>query len=217
MKDYTELVFILDRSGSMQGLEADTIGGFNGVLAKHKAMDGSAVVSTVLFDDCTEVICDRKDIREVQPITEKEYYVRGCTALLDAVGGAITHITKVQKILSKDHRAKSVIFVIATDGMENASRSYTYEAVKKLISKKQKKGWEFLFLGANIDAAEEASRMGIASDHAATYIADECGSAAMYEAVEGATCLLRFGGALDDSWTESIDRDRKRRQSGGDA
>lgn len=211
MKDYTELAFILDRSGSMHGLEADTIGGFNSVLAKHKSMEGNAVVSTVLFDDRTEVICDRKDIREVQPITEKEYYVRGCTALLDAVGGAISHITKVQKILPKDHRAKQVVFVIATDGMENASRRYTYDAVKKLINKKQKKGWEFLFLGANIDAAKEASRMGIASSHAATYIADGCGSAAMYEAVEEATRQLRCGAALDDSWTGSIARDRKRR------
>lgn len=211
MKDYTEIVFILDRSGSMSGLEKDTIGGFNSVLAQQKEMEGEAIVSTVLFDDRIDVICDRKDIQEVQPMTSKEYYVRGCTALLDAVGGAIDHVTKVQKILPKSHRAKDVLFVITTDGMENASRKYDYKAVKQLIEKKTKKGWEFLFMGANIDAAAEAARLGIAADRAATYLADETGTQAVYESVAAAACQMRTCGQITSSWSALIDEDTKAR------
>lgn len=211
MKNYTELVFVLDRSGSMQGLEADTIGGFNAVLARHKAMEGTAVVSTVLFNDRTDVICDRRDITDVAPITDKEYRMRGCTALLDAVGGAIDHVDMVQKILPKSHRAKHVVFVITTDGLENASRRFTYADVKKLIEKKKKKGWEFIFMGANIDAVAEAARMGISAERAATYCADEAGTQAVYTAMADATCMLRSASRIDDSWTAAIDEDRAKR------
>lgn len=207
MRDYTELVFILDRSGSMQGLEADTIGGFNSVLAKHREMDGDAVVSTVLFDDRTDVICDRKDIRDVPPMTRKEYYVRGCTALLDAVGGAIEHIAAVQKALPKYKRARSVVFVITTDGMENASRRYRYADVKKLIEKKKKKNWEFIFMGANIDATAEAARIGIGANRAATYYADDRGTQAVYAAMADATCMMRHSSKIADSWSEAIEKD----------
>lgn len=207
MKGYTEIVFILDRSGSMQGLEADTIGGFNSVLNQHKHMEGNAVVSTVLFDDKIDVICDREDIQEVAPITSKEYYVRGCTALLDAVGGAIRYISKVQKVLPESHRAKDVLFVITTDGMENASRNYSYSDVKKLIEEKKAKGWEFIFMGANIDAAAEAARIGIGADRAATYIADSSGTEAVYGAVAAASCLMREEGYVSESWAQPIAAD----------
>lgn len=212
MKNYTEIVFILDRSGSMQGLEADTIGGFNAVLKKNKEQEGEAVVSTVLFDDAVDVICDRKNIKNVEPITAREYYVRGCTALLDAVGGAIDHVTKVQKELPKHHRAKSVMFVITTDGLENASRTYTYKMVKKLIEKKRKKGWEFIFMGANIDAAAEAARMGISADRAATYCADGIGTQAVYASMANATCSVRAGAPLSGSWKTAIEEDMAMRK-----
>lgn len=212
MKDYTEIVFILDRSGSMQGLEEDTIGGFNSVLTQQKELDGEAVVSTVLFDDRTEVICDRKSIADVHPLTRKEYYVRGCTALLDAVGGAIDHITKVQKILPKSHRAKNVLFVITTDGMENASHKYDYKSVKKLIEKKTKKGWEFLFMGANIDAAAEAAKMGITADYAQEYCADGDGVQAVYGSMANALCQMRTRGSVDTSWSNSIKEDLQARK-----
>lgn len=207
MKDYTEIVFILDRSGSMQGLEADTIGGFNSMLKKNKETEGDAVVSTILFDDVNDVICDRENIKDVKPMTEKEYYVRGCTALLDAVGGAIDHVTKVQKILPKSHRAKNVLFVITTDGYENASHKYSYEDVKKKIEKKKDKGWEFIFMGANIDAVAEAARIGISVEMAAPYCADSCGTQAVYESMAEATCQARSGNPITRAWREAIDRD----------
>ncbi len=211
MKDYTEIVFILDRSGSMGGLEDDTIGGFNSVLRKNKEQEGDAIVSTVLFDDRVEVICDRKSIADVAPITSKEYHVRGCTALLDAVGGAINHVGKVQKALPKHHRAKNVLFVITTDGYENASREFTYPQVKKLIEKKRKKGWEFIFMGANIDAAAEAARMGIAADRAATYCADGRGTQAVYGSMADACCQLRSNAGITGSWKLGIEDDMARR------
>nr|MCR5000760.1 VWA domain-containing protein [Lachnospiraceae bacterium] len=146
-KGFTEIVFILDRSGSMSGLEADTIGGYNSMLKKQKLEDGDAVISTVLFDDRTEILHDRKDIDKVEEITDKEYYVRGCTALLDAVGGAIHHINRVQKEMPEDERPEKTLFIITTDGMENASRLYSYDKVKKMVEKKKKKNhWEFVFL-----------------------------------------------------------------------
>lgn len=183
-KNLTEIVFILDRSGSMAGLEDDTIGGFNAMIQKQKGEDGEAYVSTILFDNHTEVIHDRVDIQEVAPMTRKEYYVRGCTALLDAVGKSIRHIGNVHKYAREEDRPEKTIFVITTDGMENASREYTYDRVRKMIEHEQEKyGWEFLFLGANIDAAKEAARFGITEDRAANYHADHQGTAVIYEAV----------------------------------
>ena len=161
-KNLTELVFILDRSGSMAGLEQDTIGGFNAMIEKQRKEPGEAVISTVLFDNETEVIHDRISLDKVPALTEKEYYVRGCTALLDAVGGAIHHIGNVHKYAREEDRPEKALFVITTDGMENASRRYTYDKVKAMIERQREKyGWEFLFLGANIDAAREAARFGI--------------------------------------------------------
>ena len=161
-KNLTELVFILDRSGSMAGLEADTIGGFNAMIKKQKAEAGEAIISTVLFDNTSEVIHDRVGLDRIPKLTEKEYYVRGCTALLDAVGGAIQHIGNVHKYAREEDRPEKTLFVITTDGMENASRRYTYDKVKTMIARqKEMYGWEFLFLGANIDAAAEARRFGI--------------------------------------------------------
>ena len=160
-KNLTELVFILDRSGSMAGLEKDTIGGFNAMIEKQKSEAGEAYISTVLFDNYSEVIHDRVMLNAVPKLTEKEYYVRGCTALLDAVGGAIHHIGNVHKYAREEDRPEKTLFVITTDGMENASRRYSYEKVKEMITRqKEKYGWEFLFLGANIDAAREAARFG---------------------------------------------------------
>lgn len=211
MKDYTEIVFILDRSGSMGGLEKDTIGGFNSMLSKNKEQEGDAVISTILFDHKNEVICDRENIKKVKPMTNKEYYARGCTALLDAVGGAIEHTSRVQKELPKHHRAKNVLFVITTDGYENASVKYTYSDVKKLIEKKSKKGWEFIFMGANIDAVEEAGRLGILEDHAATYCADERGTEAVYESMALASMQVRSGAELTGSWKLAIDKDMAER------
>ena len=154
-KNLTEVVFILDRSGSMAGLEEDTIGGFNAMIEKQKGEHGEAYVSTVLFDNYTDVIHDRVDIQNIEPMTRKEYYVRGCTALLDAVGKAIHHIGNVHKYAREEDRPEKTLFVITTDGMENASREYTYDRLKGMIERQQEKyGWEFLFLGANIDAAK---------------------------------------------------------------
>ncbi len=174
-KGLTELVFILDRSGSMGGLESDTIGGFNGMLAKQKKEEGEANVTTVLFDDQIELIHDRFPIGAVEAITEKDYYVRGCTALLDAVGSTVKKVENIQNRLPEDLKAEKVIFVITTDGQENASREYSANMVKKMIAKNQEKGWQFLFLGANIDAAEEAEKIGIHRSHAASYKNDSKG------------------------------------------
>ena len=172
-KNLTELVFILDRSGSMAGLERDTIGGFNAMIEKQRTEDGEAFISTVLFDNVSEVIHDRVRLENVPQLTQKEYYVRGCTALLDAVGDAIHHIGNVHKYAREEDRPEKTLFVITTDGMENASRRYGYDKVKAMIHRQQEQyGWEFLFLGANIDATKEAARFGIGADHAADYHAD---------------------------------------------
>lgn len=211
MKDYTEIVFILDRSGSMAGLESDTIGGYNSVLQRNKERKGASVVSTLLFDDRVDVVCDRKDIKAVKPLTRKQYRVRGCTALLDAVGKAIEHVTMVQKTLPKHHRAKNVVFVITTDGYENASRTFSYEKVKALIEKKTKKGWEFIFMGANIDAAAEAERIGIAADHAAQYFADSAGTQAVFGAIDQALCQMSESACITGSWKQEIENDMVRR------
>lgn len=191
-KGLTELVMILDRSGSMAGLEADTIGGFNSMIERQKKEDGDVYVSTVLFDDRTEVIYDRVDISRIEPMTDAQYYVRGCTALLDAVGGAIRHIGNVHKYARKEDIPEKTIFVITTDGMENASRHYTYEEVRRLIENQQKKyNWEFIFLGANIDAAREATRFGIHASRAATYEADSEGTSLNYKIISDAVTRMR--------------------------
>ena len=209
----TELVFILDRSGSMSGLEKDTIGGFNAMIEKQKREDGQALVSTVLFDNESVVIHDRLPLDRVPPLTEKEYYTRGCTALLDAVGGAIHHIGNVHKYAREEDRPEKTLFVITTDGMENASRRYTYDKVKAMIEhQREKYGWEFLFLGANIDAAREAARFGIRADRAANYHADHIGTEVIYEAVSEAVCQVRSCAApLSADWKRKIDADYKGR------
>ena len=207
-----ELVFILDRSGSMAGLENDTIGGFNAMLEKQKREPGQALVSTVLFDTECAVIHDRVDIQRVKPLTEKEYYVRGCTALLDAVGGAIHHIGNVHKYARPEDRPEKTVFVITTDGMENASRKYSYDRVKQMILRQQEKyGWEFMFLGANIDAVQEAARFGIGADRAANYHADSQGTAVIYEAVSQAVCNVRTKKAMGKGWKRTIDEDYEKR------
>ena len=213
MKNLTELVFILDRSGSMAGLEDDTIGGFNAMIEKQKREAGSAIVSTVLFDNESEVICDRADIQNIEPMTRKEYYVRGCTALLDAVGGAIHHIGNVHKYAREEDRPEKTLFVITTDGMENASRKYTYDRLKGMIERqKERYGWEFLFLGANIDAAKEAARFGIRADRAANYHADTVGTGLVYETVSETICQFRQCCApISVDWKEKLDKDYQKR------
>ena len=219
-ENLTELVFILDRSGSMGGLESDTIGGFNSMLKKQKKEDGEAYVSTVLFDDVTTVIHDRVRIKKVPKLTEKEYYVRGCTALLDAVGGAIKHIGDVQKHTPEADRPAKTLFVITTDGLENASRKYTFKDVKKMIRRqKEKHNWEFLFLGANIDAIEVAGNMGIQADRAANFHCDSAGTALNYTVLEKAVACVRSCSPMEMSesftggaWKEEIDRDFEERK-----
>jgi uncharacterized protein YegL len=207
-KNLTEIVFILDRSGSMAGLEEDTIGGFNAMIEKQKREAGEALVSTVLFDNVSQVIHDRVDIQKIEPLTRKDYYVRGCTALLDAVGGAIHHIGNVHKYAREEDRPEKTLFVITTDGMENASRQYSYDRLKAMITRqKEKYGWEFIFLGANIDAAKEAARFGIDADRAANYHADHTGTAVIYEAVSEAVCNVRASRAMGKAWKKRVDED----------
>ena len=211
-KNLTELVFILDRSGSMQGLEGDTIGGFNAMLEKQKKEPGEAFVSTVLFNDQTEVLHDRMELGKVRPITDKEYYVRGCTALLDAVGGAIHHIGNIHKYARREDVPEKTMFIITTDGYENASRRYDYETVRRMIQRqKEKYGWEFLFLGANIDAAKEAARFGISADRAVNYKCDEAGTALNYEVISEAVCSVRAARPLGADWKRRIDEDVQKR------
>ena len=214
-KNLTELVFILDRSGSMSGLENDTIGGFNSMIAKQRKMEGEAYVSTVLFDHESIVIHDRVDIRKVEPMTEEQYSVRGCTALLDAIGKAIRHIGNVHKYAREEDRPEHTLFVITTDGMENASRRYSSDKVKAMIERQREKyGWEFLFIGANIDAVETAGRYGIAPDRAVNYNADSEGTRVVYESVAKAVSSVRRARPLSSSWSEDIDRDFRERKSG---
>ena len=209
----TELVFILDRSGSMAGLEKDTIGGFNSLIEKQRKEPGDTVVSTVLFDNESEVIHDRLTLERIPPMTDKEYYVRGCTALLDAVGGAIHHIGNVHKYARREDVPDKTLFVITTDGMENASRRYDYERVRKMIRRqKERYGWEFIFLGANIDAAAEAKRFGIAPERAANYHCDEAGTALNYEVISDVVCAVRMGVDIDEDWKARIDEDFMKRK-----
>lgn len=217
-KNLTEIVFILDRSGSMSGLEADTIGGYNSLIKKQKQESGEAIISTVLFDDRQEVLHDRAKLEKISPMTEKEYYVRGCTALLDAVGGAIHHIGNVHKYAREEDRPEKTLFIITTDGMENASKRYSYEKVKKMVERqKTKYGWEFLFLGANIDAAAEAERFGIRKDRAVNYHADCEGTAVNYRVLSQAVSSVRacIPCEMDEAlkgWDEEILTDYQRRK-----
>ena len=208
----TELVFILDRSGSMSGLEKDTIGGFNAMIEKQKREDGQALVSTVLFDNESVVIHDRLPLDRVPPLTEKEYFTCGCTALLDAVGGAIHHIGNVHKYARREDVPEKTLFIITSDGYENASRRYDYERVRQMIQhEKEKYGWEFLFLGANIDAAAEAKRFGISEDRAVTFKCDAAGTVLNYDVISEAVCNVRACRPLDASWKARIDQDLKKR------
>ena len=213
--DLTELVLVIDRSGSMCGLESDTIGGINAVIDKNKKQPGECKVTTILFDNETETLHDRIDIAEIAPLTEADYQVRGCTALLDAVGHAITHTEQIQGYMPEGHKAGHVIFVITTDGMENASREYSYAQIKKMIMKQQELGWEFMFLGANIDVAAEAENLGIAQDRAVQYACDEQGTAVMYGAVANASCAMRSApcaGRIDGGWRDEIVKDVESRK-----
>lgn len=213
MSKFTEIVFILDRSGSMAGLEADTIGGFNSLIQKQKREDGKAVVSTVLFDDKCEVLHDRKDLIEIAPLTEEDYYVRGCTALLDAVGGVIHHIGNVHKYARAEDRPEKTLFIITTDGMENASRKYGYEKVKRMIERqKERYGWEFLFLGANMDAVSVAGRFGIAPERAVRFHCDEKGTELNYRVLSETIANVRCGAPMEASWKEEIERDYEERK-----
>ena len=217
-KNLTELVFILDRSGSMSGLERDTIGGFNALLEKQKKEEGEAIISTVLFDDQQKVLHDRVNIQNIRPMTDKEYYVRGCTALLDALGGAIHHIGNVHKYAREEDRPEKTLFIITTDGMENSSKHYSYDQVKRLVERqKEKFGWEFLFLGANIDAIEVAGRFGIDKSRAVNYECDSVGTELNYATISHVVSKVRacapsqMDEALGCGWQKDIEEDYKKR------
>ena len=212
-KGLTEIVFILDRSGSMSGLEADTIGGYNSMITKQKKESGEALISTVLFDDIQKVLHDRVPLEEVQPMTEDEYYVRGCTALLDAVGEALHHIGNVHKYAREEDRPEKTIFIITTDGMENSSRRYSYAKVKQMIERqKERYGWEFIFLGANIDAIAEAGKIGIAPQNAVRYECDTVGLKLNYDVIGDTICEFRSAPSMPTGWKKRIEEDFKRRR-----
>ena len=208
----TEIVFILDRSGSMAGLEDDTIGGFNAMVEKQKKEPGDALLSAVLFSDGCQVLYDRADIQKVEPMTEQQYRVGGCTALLDAIGGAVHHIGNVHKYAREEDRPGKTIFVITTDGMENASRSYTYDEVQRMVKHEQEKyGWEFLFLGANMDAISAARSFGIRTDRAVRYRRDRAGTELNYQVVSETVSRVRRRESIDADWCAPIEADVKKR------
>ncbi len=210
-KSRTEIVFILDRSGSMSGLESDTIGGFNAMIEKQKKQEGEAVVTTVLFDTDRTVLHDRVPLTEVGPMTENDYSVGGCTALYDAVGSAIHHVSSVHRYARKEDVPEKTIFIITTDGMENSSREYDSGKVRSLIEEKKKLGWEFLFIGANIDAAEAAEKVGISRDRAVNYRADGRGTRVVFGAMSKAVCSVRKRVPLKESWKAEIEEDYESR------
>ena len=208
----TELVFILDRSGSMAGLESDTVGGFNTMIEKQKKQNAPCYVSTVLFNHTSEVLYDRVKFGEVQKMTEEQFFVGGCTALMDAIGGAIHHIGNIHKYIRPEDVPANTMFVIMTDGMENASRRYSSDQVKQMIERQKKRyGWEFLFIGANIDAVETAARYGIDADRAVNYRADKEGTRVVYQSVANAVCNVRANKELRADWSEEIDKDYQNR------
>lgn len=208
----TELVFILDRSGSMAGLETDTIGGFNAMVEKQKREQGEAFLSAVLFSNESTVLYDRVDVRKVEPMTERQYFVGGCTALLDAIGDAVHHIGNVHKYAREEDRPAKTVFVITTDGMENASRRHTYDEVRRMIERQRERyGWEFLFLGANMDAVSAARRFGIREDRAVRYECDAKGTALNFEVVSETIGSFRAGAPLAANWKEKIEQDYEAR------
>jgi uncharacterized protein YegL len=208
----TELVFILDRSGSMAGLETDTIGGFNAMVEKQKKEEGEAHLSAVLFSSESSVLYDRVDVRKVEPMTERQYFVGGCTALLDAIGSAVHHIANVHKYAREEDRPAKTVFVITTDGMENASSRFTYDEVKKLIERQREQyGWEFLFLGANMDAVSAARRFGIREDRAVRYEPDRRGTALNYKVVGETISRVRCGRSIEADWKAEIEEDYEQR------
>lgn len=212
-KNLTEIVFILDRSGSMSGLEADTIGGFNSMIAKQKKAEGDALISTVLFDSTSEVLHDRVDVQRVRQMTNRDYEVGGCTALLDAIGGAIRHIGNIHKYARPEDVPEHTMFIITTDGMENASRFYSVDRVRHMIERQTEKyGWEFLFLGANIDAIETARSFGIGADRAVNYHSDSEGTQLNYEVLSDAISAVRSSQPIPEGWKERIDEDFKKRR-----
>lgn len=209
----TELVFILDRSGSMSGLEGDTIGGFNAMIQKQKKEDGEAFVSTILFDNVSEVLHDRLNLKDVPKMTSKDYTVRGCTALIDAIGGAICHIGNIHKYARPEDVPAHTMFIITTDGQENASHQYSSDEVKQMIERqKEKYGWEFLFIGANIDAVETAARFGINRNRAVNYTADSKGTQVLYETLSAPISAMRADAAISDDWGQSIEEDHNNRK-----
>ena len=211
-KGLTEMVFILDKSGSMSGLEADTIGGFNSLIEKQRNEEGEALVSTVLFSNSSKVLHDRVPIGRVEPMTGKQYCVGGCTALIDAMGDAIHHIALVHKYAREEDVPEHTVFIIMTDGMENASSRYTSDEVKAMVEKeKSRYGWEFLFLAANIDAVETGARYGIGADRSVRFVNDAEGQSLNYRAMDGAVRAIRMSVALGEDWKEDIEEDYRRR------
>lgn len=211
-KNLTELVFILDRSGSMAGLEADTIGGYNTMLKKQKEAEGDAIVTTVLFNHEVELLHDRINVKGVAPITNQDYEVAGTTALLDAIGFTVNKIKKAQKVTIEDERAENVLIVVTTDGMENASCEFDYRKIKRLVEQQKELGWEFIFLGANIDAIATAAQMGIESDFAVEYHADEMGTKMNFSAVTETVLEYRKEGKINKGWKKKIEEDFQRRK-----
>lgn len=208
----TELVFILDRSGSMAGLERDTIGGFNAMIAKQKKEDGKAYISTILFDNVSEVLHDRVALSDIAPLTDSDYTVRGCTALLDAIGDAVHHIRNIHKYARPEDVPEHTMFVITTDGMENASRKYDFRKVKHMIEEqKEKAGWEFLFIGANIDAVEVASRVGISAERTANYVSDSAGTAMAFSCISEPISAMRKNKKIGRRWAEALEEDKMNR------
>lgn len=213
-KNATELVFILDRSGSMSGLTSDTIGGYNSFLEKQKETDGECLVSTVLFNQHSKVVHDRVPLNEIEPMTKKDYYASGCTALIDAMGGAIHHIRNVHHYIREEDVPEHTIFVIMTDGLENASTKYSSDDVKKMVKQQEEKGWEFLFLGANIDAVETAKEYGITEDRAVDFLCDKEGMGTNFEVLSESVGKFRVTGAISKKWSEKIQSDYEKRKDG---
>ena len=215
-KNLTEMVFILDKSGSMSGLESDTIGGINAMIEKQKKQDGEAFVTTILFDNRSQTIHDRVSLKDIKPMTDEDYVVGGCTALIDAIGMAVEHISTIHKYAREDDIPEKTVFVITTDGMENASTKFDSKTVKKMIEQKKELGWEFLFIGANIDAVETASQFGIDSSRAVNYRADKKGTGVVYNAVSKAIFKMREAPAAEaciaDDWAEDIQKDFNSRE-----